>query len=269
MREKINSEYGVLQGGMTSTFLFSEFLYDLKEYLHKEYGAILGDRLPVYVLFADDLVLCAESTQDIQKLLNGLENFCKKWHLIVSLTKIKVMIFNKKVVTDKFIYNENEIEIVNKYKFLLTIFSSDTFSPFKKNSKHPSNQAQKALCALNTHTNINVTYLTPHLSFKMFDVHVNPILQYGAEIWCNGKQIDSMECLHLGYLKHILHVKISPCTPTIYAECGRFPIIIAQTFQVIKYWQRILKLKYNHILKHAYNSQHEIYRLGHENWCTW
>ncbi len=61
---------------------------------------------------------------------------------------------------------------------------------------------------------------------------------------------------------------IKLCTPAIYAECGRFPIIITQTFQVIKYWQRILKLKDNHILKHAYNSQLQLYRLGHENWCT-
>ncbi len=50
--------------------------------------------------------------------MNGLENFCKKWYLIVSIA----MIFNKKTVTDKFLYNRNEIEIVNKYKYLGTIF---------------------------------------------------------------------------------------------------------------------------------------------------
>ncbi len=68
----------------------------------------------VYLLFADDLVLCAESAQDPQKLLCGLEHLSKKWHLIVSLTKTKVIIFNKKTVTEKFIYNVpgNEIEIV-------------------------------------------------------------------------------------------------------------------------------------------------------------
>ncbi len=58
MGEKIDREYGLLQGDMTSPFLFSE-------YLHKEYGAVLGDRLLVYLLFADDLVLCAESAQDL------------------------------------------------------------------------------------------------------------------------------------------------------------------------------------------------------------
>ncbi len=89
----------------------------------------------------------------------------------------------------------------------------------------------------------------------MFYIHINPIQQYGAEIWCNGKQIDSMECLHLSYCKHILHVKRSSCTQAMYAEYDRFPIIIAQKIQVMKYWQRILKLKDNYILKHVYNSQ--------------
>ncbi len=47
------------------------------------------------------------------------------------------------------------------------------------------------------------------------------------------------------------------------------PYNYCTNFQVIKYWQRILKLKDNDILKHVYNSQLELYRLGHENWCTW
>ncbi len=88
---------------MINPFLFSEFLYDLKEYLHKEYGAVFCDRLLVYSLFAYDLVQCVESAQDLEKLLNCLENFSKKWRLIVSLTKTKVMIFNKKTVTDNIV----------------------------------------------------------------------------------------------------------------------------------------------------------------------
>ncbi len=191
----------------------------------------------------------------INSLLNGLEQFCTKWHLIVSLTKTKIMVFNKKIVTEIFIYNGNEVEIVNQYKYLGTIFSSDTDKPFKKNSEHLSNQPQKAWFALNAHMNNSITFLETYIAFKMFDVHINPILQYGAEIWCNTKQVDNMERLHLGYLKHVLQVKHSSCTPAIYADCGRFPIIITQKFQMIQYLYGILNLPENHILKYAYRSQ--------------
>ncbi len=35
-----------------------------------------------------------------------------------------------------------------------------------------------------------------------------------------------IENIHLGYLKYMLHVNPSSCTPAIYAECGRFPLMI-------------------------------------------
>ncbi len=91
-----------------------------------------------------------------------LSNFEKKWHLIVSMTKTKVWYLTK-IVTETFIYNGNEVEIVNQYKYLGTIFSSDIVSRFKKNSEHLSNQAQKALFVLNAHVNNSITFLNPTL----------------------------------------------------------------------------------------------------------
>jgi hypothetical protein len=84
---EIESEFGVLQGGMTSPKLFTEFLYDLKLYLDGRHGAVLGSDTITYMLYADDLVLCSDSDEGLQNLINGLYTFCKKWHLIVSHTK--------------------------------------------------------------------------------------------------------------------------------------------------------------------------------------
>ncbi len=151
-----------------------------------------------------------------------------------------------------------------------TIFSSDTVSPFKNNSEHLSNRAQKAPFVLNAHVNNRINFLEPYIAFKMFDVHINPILQHGAEIWSKTKQVASIsiETLYLGYLKHVLWVKHSSCTPTIYVDCCRFSIIITQNFQMIQYWHRILNLSENHILKYTYKSQLDLSRLGLKNWCN-
>ena len=91
--EAIGSEFGVLQGGMLSPKLFTEFLYDLKNYLESECGILIDENELTYILFADDLVLCSETPEGLQKLIDGLFNFCRKWHLIVSLTKTNVVIF--------------------------------------------------------------------------------------------------------------------------------------------------------------------------------
>ncbi len=55
-----------------------------------------------------------------------------------------------------------------------------------------------------------------------------------------GKQDYEMEKVHLGYLKFLLKVKPFSCTPAVYAECERFPLIIKQKIQIVKYWKRLL-----------------------------
>ena len=267
--EEIGSDFGVLQGGMSSPFLFTEFLTDLKDFLHSKYGTLLGDKLLTYLLFADDMIICADSAQALQSLLDGLFEFCKKWHLIVSLTKTKIIVFNKKIVDDKFYYNNQEVEIVKQYKYLGAIFSSDTSNHFTHNYQYLSDQAQKGLFALSHYVVKNVRTLTPCLYMKMFDVHINPILMYGSEVWYKGSRIDSMEKLYLGFLKYTFKVKRSTCTSAIYSETGTFPLFLKQKYQVIKYWQRILSLPCDHILRRAYEDLLDIMFPGDSNnWCT-
>ena len=49
-----------------------------------------------YILYADDLALCSDSPEGLQEQLNGIFEYCKKWHMIISLMKTKVLVFNKK-----------------------------------------------------------------------------------------------------------------------------------------------------------------------------
>ncbi len=78
LSEEIDSKYGVLQGGMVSPKPFSEFLTDLKLYLEKECSILVDDDILVYILYADDLILCSDNPEGLQKLIYGLFQFCKK-----------------------------------------------------------------------------------------------------------------------------------------------------------------------------------------------
>jgi hypothetical protein len=102
----------------------------------------------------------------------------------------------------------------------------------------------------------------------MFDVQIRPILEYAHEIWYNGKSTEEHEKIHLAFMKNQLHVKRSSCTIALYAEFGRFPLVIQQKVQVLKYWQRLLSLPDEHVLKQCYFSLKEIKELGKRNWCT-
>ena len=132
---EIDSQFGVLQGGMTSPKLFTEFLFDLKTYLDEGAGINLDDSVLNYMLYADDLVLCSETREGLQKLLNGLFDFCRDWHLILNLAKTNVLIHGDKKHA-RFTFNGDEVSVATEYKYLGTVFSTNCRDPLKKTKEH-------------------------------------------------------------------------------------------------------------------------------------
>ena len=127
--EDITCSLGVRQGECLSPFLFAIYVNDLEEtFDEKNHSGVDIGMLKLFLLiYADDIVLFAESALDLQSGLDILKDYCDKWKLIVNTNKTKVMIFRKggrNNNTEHFIYNGNAIEIVDKFTYLGIVFSS-------------------------------------------------------------------------------------------------------------------------------------------------
>ena len=63
------------------------------------------------LLFADDVVLMANSAEDLQRLINGMAAFSYQWGLVVNTNKTQIRIFNKsgRIIADTFTYNNIKI----------------------------------------------------------------------------------------------------------------------------------------------------------------
>ena len=85
----MDSEYGVLQGGMISLQLFNEYVKDLRNQLIKSLGVTLGNQIISHLFFADDLIIISDSPEGLQKQLDLLHSYNQKWHLIASIEKNK------------------------------------------------------------------------------------------------------------------------------------------------------------------------------------
>ena len=59
-------------------------------------------------------------------------------------------------------------------------------------------------------------------------------MEYALEILCNGKEVADLEKVHLSYIKSKLKIKTSSSFFAIYAECGRFPLLIKQKLHTLK-----------------------------------
>ena len=72
---------GLKQGETLSPILFSLFIEDLELYLQGRPGSGLNikDINLLLLLFADDMVVLGETTEDLQNSLNELYRYCNHW----------------------------------------------------------------------------------------------------------------------------------------------------------------------------------------------
>ncbi|MEW8544141.1 MAG: reverse transcriptase family protein, partial [Candidatus Thiodiazotropha sp.] len=182
---------GVRQGENLSPFLFSIYLNDLENYLRINDVSgidctIHSDELFMFfkmfvLLYADDTVLLAESSDDLQHALNIFEKFCTEWKLTVNIDKTKIIVFGrgKSKSNLKFFYKQTQVEIVKQYKYLGVIISRG--GSLAATIKHNCEQATKAMYVLIR--KIRSLNLSIDLQLDLFDKMIKPILLYGCEVW--------------------------------------------------------------------------------------
>ena len=130
-------------------------------------------------MYADDMILLSSSSCGLQKSLNTLGMYCKKWQLIVNTQKTKVMIFNKNTTKEVFKYMGNILENTKEYIYLGLSFSKS--GSFTNSIKLLNLKAQRAYFALKNM--LRDTKISPKLYTRLFDSLIRPILLYASEIW--------------------------------------------------------------------------------------
>ena len=126
--------------------------------------------------------------------------------LVVNLDKSNIVVFRNgghNAWNEKWFYGQSLISVVNVYKYLGICFSTRlTFSHALKD------MAARAKIGV-----VNILKLlwslgerSPSIFFKLFDVQIQPILNYGAEVWGLEADLKVFERIHLFALKRFLNV---------------------------------------------------------------
>ena len=262
---------GVRQGESISPFLFAMFLNDIEDvFISKGLCGIDVDCFKMFlILYADDIVIFANCKEELQLSLNVLHDYCNRWKLKVNTSKTKIMIFRKggRISSGlKFYFDENELEIVEKFTYLGIVFTSG--GSFSCAQNVLSGQALKAIFKMNKYL-YKFTNITVKHKLELFDKLISPILNYSSQVWGFIKG-NAVERVHLQFCKRLLGVRKNTQNDFVYGELGRLNYQTLRLFNIVKYWTKLLNTndnKYNRKVYNMLKSDMEIYPHK-SNWCS-
>ncbi|XP_055910524.1 uncharacterized protein LOC129944887 [Eupeodes corollae] len=226
--EALSEEFKT-QSGVRQVFMFIDDLVDI---------------LPCgVVMFADDIVLLAASSESLQLMINRLFEYCRVWNLIVNLDKSKVLIFKsgrgRKCANEKWHYNGENIEVVTEFKYLGVIFTQNL-----------KEKLMKAKCAISATWNrcFHNKSIAHSSKFKLFEAISASILFYAAQTW-GTRQYDTVEKLLRYYCKRIFQLPRSTPNYVIMLETGISPLFIRTLKMQVDYVTKVLKMDDNRLPK--------------------
>ena len=104
---------------------------------------------------------------------------------------------------------------------------------------------------------------------RLFDCCVQPIVQYGAELWALDEVASvNVEKLHLFALKNFLGVNIKTPNDLVYGETGRYPIVINSIIRCVKYWLKLTQLPDSRLPRKAYLMLYRLDERKKSNWVS-
>ena len=167
----IFNQLAVNQGGVASGLLFRKYLQYIRAYLSKAVGVCISNEIIVHLLWADDLILFSDTTEGLQKQLNGLHKCSSNNHIIVNETKTKVMCIGWKK-------HRNQ----GKLQRCSCATGRSVQDVFASTYDYLCNQSLRAISSFRKKIK-RTGALPPKIMFYIFDALVRPILTYGSDVW--------------------------------------------------------------------------------------
>ena len=268
--EAIDVLVGTEQGHPMSPELFKCYLHELSDDLDTTSNVespSLNSRKVTHLLWADDFVLLAINKDSLQKLLDTVYNFCTTWGLTVNMSKTAVLVFNKsgkQLKTSMGLkYGNITIQSAKEYCYLGIIYTLS--GSFTKAQNELRTKGLRAYFSLKQMVDTKSLSVESHL--RLFNSLIVPIITYCCQIWLfdtsflkmianntlhidprssiNKISNDSVENIHLKFIKWTLVLTAKATNLVCWGDTGRFPIVVNAFKQVLGFVKRLESLATN------------------------
>ena len=204
LSEYVPVQQGVRQGCPLSPILFNAFINELvKELDNLGGGVMLGRRSLLSLLYADDVVLLADSAEALQRMIDKVEVFCRRWRLTVNTSKSKAFVVGPKhnKEASSWHFGKQPVQLVHQYKYLGVMFSDDMLWNAHVNYLHEKVSAKQAGLA----RILSLRKIPLRARKSIWTTIIRSALDHGAQVWsCNSKYTKALESLQHRALARML-----------------------------------------------------------------
>jgi len=278
---EFHANMGVKQGDPLSPLLFGLFIDRIESVFSNilpGVGIQMGNMLVQVLLYADDLVLVAESPAQLQSMLDVLQNFCACNSLTVNVKKSEVVVFNKQhhqpdAGEVHLVYKGQPLVVSPHFVYLGFQFDGKGLGNCIDRNSKKGDAARFAMIRRCYQLGINNVSLKLHL----YDALVKPVVNYGCELWgpgllhmgenYMGGTRGDLEKKHISFLRSTLGVRRSTPTAALMEELQREPLAFAWIRQTVRFWNQILAREDGDVVKAAMLDNIDMARSGRNCWA--
>ena len=213
------------QGRVLSGTEFASFIDDIEVELQKEnLGVKFIDIMVASLILMDDITLIASSPSMLQRMLDILTAFGRKWHLKFSIVKTRIMIVGTMPSTMVWKLSGNVIQITDQYVCLGEVITNDL-----NLDSHIYRMKQKAFSIYETITAVAQIEILANIQLttllQLYRRCLLPAVLYNAATWIPSKDhYNQMEKLQITLLRKIIKAPTSAPIIALYIELGIWPL---------------------------------------------
>ena len=257
---------GLKQGCCLSPTTFSIIMTDLISALNnQEMGIPFNEKKIPALLFADDIVLFAESEEQLQQMLRIVNDFGVKWGFNFDPIKSKVMVIGKRLDKDKiWLLGDLEIKEVSAYKYLGIYISRSL-----KDTFHVNTLMKKKADVIR---NLISSTLTKHCNVKriefgntLYNAKFVPGITHGCGIFVTNQTInDKIATMQYKMAQDIFQLKCKPAKQALLGDLGWKPICDLIDKRRIDYFVYLKNSLMDGLHRDVFNSLYDDFKSGNE-----
>jgi len=259
------SSSGVRQGDVLSPSLFAIFVNDLAiDIKDMHLGVPMANEDVSILLYADDIVILAESEENLQHMISYMQKWCNKWRLKINYAKTNVVHFrNRRKPRTSYIfkYADVQLETVDRYKYLGIYFNE--FLNFTSSADVLAESSGRAMGGIIGKFK-SIRNLTYDIFLKLFQTGVIPIMDYCAGVW-GFNDNNAIDIIQNRAMRYFMGVNKFAPTHVLYGDLGWIMPKYRRWISIVRLWNRLVSMEDGRITKRIFLWDKE---LCYNNWSS-